>query len=109
MQGSSCSKIHGYYRTCRCRAGKPAEFPAGGPYSSSIRTMAYTDYFKNITQRRLILSVLAGGISALVLEAALIFLGITEHMPFILLGIFAILLIALLDWLDFCFVVFAKP
>ncbi|HOX35225.1 MAG TPA: hypothetical protein P5217_07815 [Methanoregulaceae archaeon] len=71
--------------------------------------MAYTDYFKNITQRRLILSVLAGGISALVLEAALIFLGITEHMPFILLGIFAILLIALLDWLDFCFVVFAKP
>ena len=71
--------------------------------------MAYTDYFKNITQRRLILSVLAGGISALILEAALIFLGITEHMPFILLGIFAILLIALLDWLDFCFVVFAKP
>ena len=71
--------------------------------------MAYTDYFKNITQRRLILSVLAGGISALILEAALIFLGVTEHMPFILLGIFAILLIALLDWLDFCFVVFAKP
>lgn len=70
--------------------------------------MAYTDYFKNITQRRLILSVLAGGVSALVLEAVLIFLGVTEHMPFILLGIFAILLLALLDWLDFCFVVFAR-
>jgi len=70
--------------------------------------MAYTDYFKNITQRRLILSVLAGGVSALILEAILIFLGVTEHMPFILLGIFAILLLALLDWLDFCFVVFAR-
>lgn len=70
--------------------------------------MAYTDYFKNITQRRLVLSVLAGGVSALILEAVLIFFGIEEHMPFILLGIFAILLLALLDWLDFCFVVFGK-
>jgi len=71
--------------------------------------MAYTDHFRNITKRRLILSVLAGGVAALALETILIVLGIRESMPFVLLGIFAILLLALLDWLDFCFVVFAKP
>ncbi len=68
--------------------------------------MSYTDHFKNITKLRLALSILAGGVSALVLEIVLIFLGVEEHMPFILLGIFAILLLALLDWLDFCFSVF---
>jgi len=68
--------------------------------------MAYTDHFRNITKRRLVLSVLAGGVFGLVLEVILLALGIRQHMQFILLGIFAILLLALLDWLDFCFFIF---
>jgi len=65
--------------------------------------MAYSDHFRNITRRRLVFSVLAGVISGLLLEILLLALGVKDHMPFVLLGICAILLLVILDWLDFSF------
>jgi hypothetical protein len=73
-----------------------------------LKRMKYTDHFKNITKRRLILSVIAGITLGIVLEFVLLLFGIKEHMPFILLGIIAVLLLALLDWLDFQFSVYNK-
>ncbi|OPY39063.1 MAG: hypothetical protein A4E35_00297 [Methanoregula sp. PtaU1.Bin051] len=70
--------------------------------------MEYTDHFKNITKQRLILSVFTGITLGLILEIILLILGIQHHMPFILLGIGAVLLVALLDWLDFHFCVYNK-
>ncbi len=70
--------------------------------------MTYTDHFKNITKQRLIFSVFTGVTFGLVLEIVLLFFGVQQHMPFILLGISAVLLVALLDWLDFHFSVYNK-
>ena len=68
--------------------------------------MPYTDHFREVTKQRLIRLVLGGAGAGILLDIILYLLGITKVMPFVALGICVILLLALLDWLDFHFDVF---
>ena len=71
--------------------------------------MDYTDHFKAVTKERLIRLVLGGAIAGITLDIVLYFLRIPDMMPFVLLGIIIILLLALLDWLDLHFEIFSRP
>jgi hypothetical protein len=62
--------------------------------------MEYTDHFKAVTKERLIRLVTGGAVAGIALDTVLFLLGIPDMMPFVLLGIIMILLLALLDWLD---------
>jgi hypothetical protein len=71
--------------------------------------MEYTDHFKAVTRERLIRLVLGGAVAGIALDSVLFILGIPDMMPFVLLGIIIILLLALLDWLDLHFEIFSRP
>jgi|WetSurMetagenome_2_1015567.scaffolds.fasta_scaffold00102_29 hypothetical protein len=68
--------------------------------------MKYTDHFKEVSKDRLVRLVAGGACAGIILDTALYLLGIPEKMPFVLLGIIIILLLAILDWLDLHFEIF---
>jgi hypothetical protein len=71
--------------------------------------MEYTDHFKEVTKERLIRLVIGGAIAGIALDSILFILRIPDMMPFVLLGIIIILLLALLDWLDLHLGIFSRP
>lgn len=71
--------------------------------------MEYSANFREVTRQRLIRLVLSGALAGIVLDTLLFLAGIPDVMPFVLLGIIVILLIALFDWFDFHFFLVSRP
>ena len=71
-------------------------------------TVKFTDYFQQVTKQRLIRLVRGGAAAGIILDSILFLLGIPDMMPYVLLGVIVILLLALIYWLDFHFLVFNR-
>ena len=70
--------------------------------------MKYSDHFREVTKRRFIRLAAGGALAGIALDLILFVAGVPEKMPFVLLGVIIILLIALMDWLDFHVGIFGK-
>jgi hypothetical protein len=70
--------------------------------------MAYSDHFQQVSKQRLVRLVSGGAFAGILLDTGLFLAGIPGKMPFVLLGIIIILLIALIDWLDFHLEIFSR-